>query len=32
MILGFVYVLVALFTPNGLTGLIESIRKRGSEP
>lgn len=32
MILGFVYVLVALFTPNGLTGLIQSIRKRGAKP
>jgi branched-chain amino acid transport system permease protein len=32
MILGFVYVLVALFTPGGVIGLIASFRKRRAEP
>ena len=28
MLLGFVYVLVALFAPNGLTGLVQALYKR----
>jgi branched-chain amino acid transport system permease protein len=32
MILGFIYVLVALFTPNGITGVIESLSKRKTDP
>jgi branched-chain amino acid transport system permease protein len=32
ILLGTVYVLVALFAPNGLTGLIESFRKRRARP
>jgi branched-chain amino acid transport system permease protein len=32
MLLGFVYVIVALFAPNGLTGLIESLRKKRAGP
>jgi branched-chain amino acid transport system permease protein len=32
MILGFVYVLVALFAPSGVIGLIQSFRKRRAEP
>jgi branched-chain amino acid transport system permease protein len=32
MILGFVYVLVALFTPGGVIGLIANFRKRRAEP
>ena len=32
MILGFVYVLVALFAPSGVIGLIASFRKRRAEP
>jgi branched-chain amino acid transport system permease protein len=32
MLLGFVYVLVALFAPNGLIGLIRNFRKRRAGP
>ena len=32
MLLGFVYVIVALFAPNGLSGLIQSYRKRKAGP
>src|SRR5262249_48660491 len=32
MILGFVYVLVALFAPGGVIGLIQSFRKPRAEP
>lgn len=32
MLLGFVYVIVALYAPNGLTGLIKSYRKRKAGP
>jgi branched-chain amino acid transport system permease protein len=32
MILGFVYVLVALFAPSGVIGLIQSFRRRRAEP
>ena len=32
MLLGFVYVLVALFAPNGLTGLIQNFHKRRAGP
>jgi branched-chain amino acid transport system permease protein len=32
MILGFVYVLVALFTPSGVIGLIQNLSKRRAEP
>jgi branched-chain amino acid transport system permease protein len=31
MVLGFVYVLVALFTPNGLTGIVQGLRRPRGE-
>jgi branched-chain amino acid transport system permease protein len=32
MVLGVIYVLVALFTPNGLTAVIQNLGKRREEP
>lgn len=32
MLLGMVYVLVGMFAPNGLTGLVRGFRKRRAEP
>jgi branched-chain amino acid transport system permease protein len=32
MLLGVVYVLVGMFAPNGLTGLLRDLRKRRAKP